>query len=265
MIKGIISGQSFSLSTPLIVSDTIDYLSASFEFSDDWDEVDKWAHFAHRSAEFGDEIEVVYDVKITDDKIEKGEHLNLTPGIWSVYIHGVRIEQGTVVERITTESDTIAVIECGILEGEPLPLTPLSAAERIMAMIGDLGKLVSVNKTDIVSALNEIALRTGGSGAAGNAGVTYTPSVSEDGVISWTNNGGLPNPEPVNIMGPRGADGKDGANGKDGKDGVNGNDGEDGADGKTPVKGTDYWTAADKAAMVSDVLAALPTWNGGSY
>lgn len=134
-----------------------------------------------------------------------------------------------------------------------------------MAMIGDLGKLVSVNKTDIVSALNEIALRTGGSGAAGNAGVTYTPSVSEDGVISWTNNGGLPNPEPVNIMGPRGADGKDGANGKDGKDGVNGNDGEDGADGKTPVKGTDYWTAADKAAMVSDVLAALPTWNGGSY
>ncbi|MBP3378430.1 MAG: collagen-like protein, partial [Clostridia bacterium] len=198
-------------------------------------------------------------------KIEKGEHLNLTPVIWSVYIHGVRIEQGTVVERITTESDTIAVIECGILEGEPLPLTPLSAAERIMAMIGDLGKLVSVNKTDIVSALNEIALRTGGSGAAGNAGVTYTPSVSEDGVISWTNNGGLSNPEPVNIMGPRGADGKDGANGKDGKDGVNGNDGEDGADGKTPVKGTDYWTAADKAAMVSDVLAALPTWNGGSY
>jgi hypothetical protein len=31
-----------------------------------------------------------------------------------------------------------------------------------------------------------------------------------------------------------------------------------GKDGKTPVKGTDYWTEADKAAMVSDVLAALP-------
>ena len=39
----------------------------------------------------------------------------------------------------------------------------------------------------------------------------------------------------------------------------------DGADGYTPVKGTDYWTAADKAEMVSDVLAALPTWTGGSY
>lgn len=32
-----------------------------------------------------------------------------------------------------------------------------------------------------------------------------------------------------------------------------------------PVRGIDYWTEADKADMVNDVLAALPTWNGGSY
>lgn len=32
-------------------------------------------------------------------------------------------------------------------------------------------------------------------------GVTFTPSVSEDGVISWTNDGGLVNPEPVSIKG----------------------------------------------------------------
>lgn len=41
--------------------------------------------------------------------------------------------------------------------------------------------------------------------------------------------------------------------------------GDKGADGKTPVKGTDYWTAADKAEIVADTLAALPTWTGGSY
>ena len=35
--------------------------------------------------------------------------------------------------------------------------------------------------------------------------------------------------------------------------------------GDTPVKGTDYWTAADKAEIVNDTLAALPTWNGGGY
>lgn len=41
--------------------------------------------------------------------------------------------------------------------------------------------------------------------------------------------------------------------------------GEKGDDGHTPVKGTDYWTASDKSAVVADVLSALPTWNGGSY
>ena len=38
-----------------------------------------------------------------------------------------------------------------------------------------------------------------------------------------------------------------------------------GLKGDTPVKGTDYWTAADKAEIVNDTLAALPTWTGGNY
>ena len=39
----------------------------------------------------------------------------------------------------------------------------------------------------------------------------------------------------------------------------------DGADGYTPVKGTDYFTEEDKTELVNAVLAALPTWEGGSY
>ena len=31
------------------------------------------------------------------------------------------------------------------------------------------------------------------------------------------------------------------------------------------VKGTDYWTSADKQEIVQDVLAALPVMKGGSY
>ena len=38
-----------------------------------------------------------------------------------------------------------------------------------------------------------------------------------------------------------------------------------GLKGDSPVKGTDYWTAADKAAIVADTPAALPTWTGGGY
>lgn len=47
--------------------------------------------------------------------------------------------------------------------------------------------------------------------------------------------------------------------------GDKGDPGAKGADGKTPVKGADYWTATDKAEIVADTLAALPTWTGGSY
>ena len=35
--------------------------------------------------------------------------------------------------------------------------------------------------------------------------------------------------------------------------------------GLKPIKGTDYWTEADKAEIVADTLAALPTWTGGNY
>ena len=47
---------------------------------------------------------------------------------------------------------------------------------------------------------------------------------------------------------------------------LDGNDGSgSGTGGYTPVKGVDYYTDEDKAEMVELVLAALPTWEGGSY
>lgn len=51
-------------------------------------------------------------------------------------------------------------------------------------------------------------------GAEGKPGVTYTPSVSTDGVISWTNDGGLQNPNPVTITGPAGERGPNSVTGE---------------------------------------------------
>jgi hypothetical protein len=65
--------------------------------------------------------------------------------------------------------------------------------------------------------------------------------------------------------GDTGAQGLQGEQGIQGEKGDKGDKGDKGADGYTPIRGTDYWTEEDKAAMVSDVLAALPTWEGGSY
>ena len=39
-----------------------------------------------------------------------------------------------------------------------------------------------------------------GEGGSGNPGTTFFPSVSDEGVLSWTNNGGLQNPKPVDIV-----------------------------------------------------------------
>ena len=50
----------------------------------------------------------------------------------------------------------------------------------------------------------------GEAGAVGPRGVTFTPTVSSSGVWSCTNDGGLPNPSAVNIMGPQGPKGDTG-------------------------------------------------------
>lgn len=56
----------------------------------------------------------------------------------------------------------------------------------------------------------------GTKGDTGAEGTTFTPSVSSDGVISWTNNGGKTNPASVSIKGVKGDKGDKGATGERG-------------------------------------------------
>ena len=53
--------------------------------------------------------------------------------------------------------------------------------------------------------------------------------------------------------------------GDDGQPGSQGPKGDTGEAGHTPVKGTDYWTAADKAGIVQDVLDALDEAEGVGF
>lgn len=62
--------------------------------------------------------------------------------------------------------------------------------------------------------------QNGSDGIDGKDGATFTPSVSSSGVLSWTNDKGLPNPATVNIKGPQGNPGQDGTNGTDGENGA---------------------------------------------
>lgn len=63
----------------------------------------------------------------------------------------------------------------------------------------------------------------------------------------------------------RGPKGDTGEKGETGPQGPQGEPGPKGDPGPAPIRGTDYWTEEDKAAILQEVLAALPTWTGGSY
>lgn len=233
MIKATIKGQSLKISYPIIVSDTIDYLAAEFEFlTADWNGLEKWAHFRRGNA--------VIDIKLTDDKILQSDSLNLSSGVWELKVHGNVFEDGKVKQRITTERQQIYVKKFGGLEGEPFPDSPSTAIENIYAQIEELKK---------------------NGGGSAESGATFTPSVSDDSVISWTNDKGLPNPEPKNIKGK---------NGKSAYEIALDNGFEDSEEewleslkGEQGVQGDPYTlTEEDKQTIVDAVIAELPIYNG---
>lgn len=78
---------------------------------------------------------------------------------------------------------------------------------------------------------------SGGAGGGGSDGATFMPSVSDEGVISWTNDKDLPNPDPVSIRGPKGDTGATGAQGPQGPQGEKGETGATGPQGEQGIQG----------------------------
>lgn len=98
-------------------------------------------------------------------------------------------------------------------------------------------------------------------GAAGADGVT--PHIGDNG--NWYLGGTDTGKPSRGATGAKGDAGATGPAGVPGKDGAKGDPGTPGKDGHTPVKGTDYWTAADKQEIVNSVIAALPDGTEVSY
>ena len=87
-----------------------------------------------------------------------------------------------------------------------------------------------IESTNEYTALEEAIKKA----AALKDGTTFTPSVSDEGVLSWSNSDGKDNPAAVNIKGPKGDPGDKGDKGDPGKNGADGSTGAAGADGVTP-------------------------------
>lgn len=120
---------------------------------------------------------------------------------------------------------------------------------------------------DILAKVNSLPEGgTSGSGTSGEDGGYYIPSVDTAGNLSWAaSKEGMPEAAGANIKGPKGDTGEQGPQGEQGipgEQGPQGPKGDTGAAGYTPVKGTDYWTAAERQAMIADVLNQVPSGDG---
>lgn len=96
------------------------------------------------------------------------------------------------------------------------------ATENIIGGVKPVSKTEDMTTPVGIDEYGKLYTSDTGSTTPGENGATFTPSVSVDGIISWTNDKGLENPESVNIKGPQGVPGQDG---QQGPQGVPGNDG----------------------------------------
>lgn len=101
---------------------------------------------------------------------------------------------------------------------------------------------------------------------AGEDGATFTPHISSSGVLTWTNDKGLPNPDPISVIGPQGptgATGPQGPRGPKGDTGATGATGLTGPQGPTGATGAQGPTGETGAtpviSMTADVLPATGT------
>ncbi|MFD1806213.1 hypothetical protein ACFSAV_07515 [Pasteurella oralis] len=84
------------------------------------------------------------------------------------------------------------------------------SAYQIWLEVGNNG-----SKQDFIDSLHGKQGIPGERGDNGDNGFTFTPTVSLNGELSWSNNGNLNNPPPINLKGPKGDPGQS-INGSDG-------------------------------------------------
>lgn len=118
MIEFYVTGQNLRFYSPVIAADSLNYLTAKVNFSEEWDEYTHWLHFSQN--------DTVYDIELNeDDEITADDSLNLTVGEWEIYAHGTYEES-----RLTSVPVILTVKESGLIDG-PLHVLPQTVAEQL--------------------------------------------------------------------------------------------------------------------------------------
>lgn len=244
IIKCIVRGQSLSVITPLMADLTINYFNLFATFSHEWDGLDIVAHIHLK-----DNAEVGSDWIITNGEVRSESGINLTAGMWEIWFSGSKFENGETVLRITTEIQYICIKGTGT-DGGVMPDIPESTAEQILSIANDAYLMAESVRDDADNGEFD--------------GATFTPAVSSEGILSWTNDKELPNPEPVNIRGPQGEQGIQGVQGPQGEQGVQGEQGPQGVQGEPGEDAPDDYVLVQDTQPTSETNKIWVRGNGPS-
>lgn len=245
MITAFIKGQELKITASVIVAETLNYLKAQFIFQTNaWNELIKTAYFTQG--------ETTHSIDLDENNI--AFPLHLPAGEWTMSVVGRAYENGELVERITTNTATFNVKPFKAGTETPFPEPTPSEIERVESKIGNLPDLLTMEKTSLVNAINEV-YRRGGSGGGGSDG--FSPIVDVEPIEGA---------HKVTITDINGTKSFDVLNGVDGYTPIKD---VDYFDGYTPQKGIDYFdgkdyvlTSADKTEIANTVVDLLPKYNG---
>lgn len=187
-----------------LTSGSVNAYTVAFSFDSIWDGLDRTAVFQAGDSKISVILDDTNQCQIPWEVLENPRRT------LEVGVYGTR--NGTVV--LPTVWVSLGEIKQGVSLGDNnQPPTP-DVYGQILQAAKDAEDIAQGVRDDADSGKFD-----GEVGPIGPQGYTYTPAVSEEGVISWANDGGLPNPSPVNIKGPQGKQGIQGNQGKQGERG----------------------------------------------
>ena len=150
MIVGYVVGQALTIDTPVIASDSVNYIEARFVFLNrDWDGLAIHAIF--------DDGDVAYACPLKDGRVAQDNGLNLGAGTWRVHLVGSAMDGDVLVRRITTNPAKIEVVCAGRMDGEPVPPARYTDIEEIEAaltkkidapQVAQVGEVLTVEEVD---------------------------------------------------------------------------------------------------------------------
>lgn len=172
MIVGYVVGQALTIDTPVIASDSVNYIEARFVFLNrDWDGLAIHAIF--------DDGDVAYACPLKDGRVAQDNGLNLGAGTWRVHLVGSAMDGDVLVRRITTNPAKIEVVCAGRMDGEPVPPARYTDIEEIEAALTKKIDAPQVAQVGEVLTVEEV-------GEDGKPKKWKTQVVDVDGVLKYT-------------------------------------------------------------------------------